>query len=211
MALIFTQNLWASAYGKVSSGNNMYKQSEYDKSLDKYREAQISAPDDPVIHFNMGDAYYKMGAYDDSNNEYSKVLNSKDKLLRSKAYYNLGNNAFSRQKYDEALNYYKKCLDLNPKDMDAKYNIEFLLNHKNQPKPGKGGSDDKNGKNKDKDRDKQNAAAGKESDKDKKDKKNTMSKEDAQRILQYYNDQERNSADKRKMKSPEMPKTDEDW
>jgi Ca-activated chloride channel homolog len=214
LAIICAQDIWASAYGKVSAGNSLYKKGQYDKSLDKYREAQISSPDNPVVYFNIGDALHKIGDNEAAEGEFTKALGSKDKLLRSKAYYNLGNSAFARQKPDEALNFYKKCLELNPKDMDAKYNIEFILNRKNTPQSKKNDKNDKNSKDKDK---KQGAASSKENDKDNKDKdknekkKNSMSKEDAQRILQYYNDQERNSAQKRKMKNPALPKVDEDW
>ena len=212
IALILPQNVWSSAYGKVNSGNGYYKQSEFDKSLDKYREAQMAAPDNPVVYFNMGDALNKQGDYDGSNAEYSKALSAKDKNIRSKAYYNLGNNAFAQEKYDEAANCYKKALELNPRDMDAKYNLEYLLGHRNQPKP-KQGKNDKNGNDKN-NKNKQASGSNDKEDKDKNkssQKKNGMSKEDAQRILQYYNDQEKNSADKRKMKTPEPAKTDEDW
>jgi Ca-activated chloride channel homolog len=205
--LICPQNVLATAYGNVLSGNNLYKKSEYDKSLDKYREAQIASPDNPIVYYNIGDALHKTGSYDESNTEFTKALNTKDKLLRSKVYYNMGNNAFAQQKPEEAINNYKKCLELNPRDMDAKYNLEYLLNYKNMPKQQKNDKNDKNGKDKNK---KQDASAAKPGDKNKKDK-NSMSKEDAQRILQYYNDQEKRGADKRKMKNPEPPKTDEDW
>jgi tetratricopeptide (TPR) repeat protein len=204
---ISSQSLFASAYGKVNSGNSLYKQNQYDESLDKYREAQIASPDNPIVYYNIGDALHKTGKYDESNSEYSKVLGSKNKLLRSKAYYNMGNNAFAQDKRDEALDYYKKCLELNPRDMDAKYNIEYILNQNNQPKQkqkNKDGKNDKNNKN-EKQQSKDN------NDKNDKDKKTSMSKEDAQRILQYYEEQEKNGANKRKMKTPEQPKTDQDW
>jgi Ca-activated chloride channel family protein len=217
LLLLSTGSAHASAYGDVSSGNSLYKKGEYDKSLDKYRDAQMAAPNNPAVYFNMGDAQTKAGDMEGANSDYTKALSSKDKLLRSKAYYNLGNVAFSKEKPDEALADYKKCLELNPNDMDAKYNIEYLLTQKNAPKQNKNDKNDKNDKN-NKDN-KQQKAGAKGNDKDNKDKdkqdkdksKSGMSKEDAQRILQYYNDQEKQSADKRKMKTPEQPKTDEDW
>ena len=213
LILILAQQLWAGAFGSVSSGNNHYKKGEYDKSLDNYREAQIFAPDNSVIHFNIGDALSKTGSIDESNAEFSSALNSKDKLLKSKAYYNLGNNAFSQEKPDEALDYYKKCLDLNPNDMDAKYNIEYIVSQKNMPKDKKKDKNDKDKKDNKDDKNKQKQQS--KDDKDNKDKdkndKNSMSKEDAQRILQYYNDQDKKSAEKRKMRKPELPKVEEDW
>jgi hypothetical protein len=38
-----------------------------------------------------------------------------------------------------------------------------------------------------------------------------MSKEDAKRILQSFNDSDKNSLKKQRAAQPPMPKTDEDW
>jgi|AGTN01.1.fsa_nt_gi Tfp pilus assembly protein PilF len=214
LSLALAAPLFASASGKVRAGNRLYKKARYDRSLEQYREAEISSPQNPVIRFNIGDALYKTGDFEASSNEFRRALASRDPRVRGAAYYNLGNAAFRADKTDEALEYYKKALAVNPNDMDAKYNIEYILHQKNDPQKQKGAKDEKNGTDK-KDQQK-NGREGKENGPDKQnaggnDKKQGISKEDAERIMQYYNDSDKNAARKRKMAPPQLPKVEEDW
>lgn len=211
--------LHASAAGRVRDGNRSFKKGEYDRALDKYREAQISAPDNPAVHFNIGDALYKTGDFSRSDAEFQRALSDREAGVRSRAYYNLGNSAFRQQKYDEALTHYKKALDLDPGDLDAKYNVEYLLKLKSAPQQQKENTEKKDG---DGEKDRQGQGAEKkDGQKDGKDKdgkgtegrddKARMSKEDARRILQYYNESDKSAAQKRKMALPQLPKVEEDW
>ena len=209
---------FATAYGKVSSGNRLFKKGQYEKAIEKYRDAQIAAPSDETINYNMGNALHKGGEYEKAQSEYEKVLSSKNQKLKQKALYNLGNNSVMQRKTDEAIDYYKKALDVNPNDINAKYNIEFLRLIKANPSAAKNPADGNEGKGQ---KAKGNEGKGKEQkgkeEKTKEEgakreaKKGEMSKEDAERVLQYYNDAEQQAAEKRKMKPPKMPKTDEDW
>ncbi|MCB4792000.1 MAG: tetratricopeptide repeat protein [Elusimicrobia bacterium] len=195
-------NLYAGAPSKIRSGNAYFKKGDFQKSLDNYREAQINQPDNPAIHFNIGDSLYKMNQYDQANNEFNKAAVFNDKKLQSRVYYNLGNSSFRENKYDQALDYYKKAIELNPDDAEAKYNFEYVKRQKLNP-------NNKNKKDEKKKQEKDNNKQAKQNDKE--DKKNQMSKEDAQRILQYFDQADRDSAKKRKMKMPQMPKVEEDW
>ncbi len=203
--------LYASTAGKVNAGNKLYKKGEYDKSLEQYREAQISAPDNAGVRYNMGNSLFRLDNFDEAAQEYKNAATVKDKRLQSAAYYNLGNTAYKQQKTDEALEYYKKALALDPKDEDAKYNYEYLLRQKSQPQ-----SKDKQKDQKKKDQQQKNRqnSQGKDKDKEKdqqQQNKSGMSKEDAQRILQVYDDADKDAAKKRKMMMPQLPQTDEDW
>jgi Ca-activated chloride channel family protein len=173
-------------------------------ALKKYRDAEMSSPGSPLVHFNLGDALYKTNNLEDAQSEFNKALSSKNPIVRSRAYYNLGNSAFKNQKNDEALDYYKKALKLNPKDEDAKYNLEYLSKVKNQPQK-------KNKDDKKKDQDKKQQQ-NKDKDKEQQEqKKGGMSKEDAKRILQSFDDADKNSLKKKRAAQPPMPKTEEDW
>lgn len=210
LANIFTHSLWAGTAGKVRSGNSHYKKGEYEKSLEKYREAEMSAPNNAAVHFNIGDAQYQMGSVDESANEFRKVTGARDKRLQSMAYYNLGNAAYKKGNTDEAIQNYRKALILNPSDIDAKYNIEYLMQRKNEKKNKK--NDDKKDKN-NKDDKKQDGKGGqyRQQNAGQKQNKSGMSKEDAERLLNVFDESDRNSAKKRKMAMPQLPKVDEDW
>ena len=112
--------------GRVDSGNKMYKKENYEGALSKYQDAQIDEPENPILHFNTGDALYKSEKYEDAIKSYEKASYSKDIELQAKSYYNIGNSLYKSGKMPESIQYYQKCLELNPKDQDAKYNIEFV-------------------------------------------------------------------------------------
>jgi Ca-activated chloride channel family protein len=195
-----TSNAFASVYSKVKAGNNEFKKGRYQQSLNNYREAEILKPKEPVIYYDQGAAQYKMGDFNESANQYMRALSGGDKGLKAKALYNLGNSAYKNQKTEEALDYYKKSLSLDPNDRDAKYNIEYLMKLKAQQKQNQKQNKDKNEKKDSKDKKEQQ---------NKQEKK--MSKEDAKRILEVFNEQNKNSNEKRKMAVPKIPQVEEDW
>ncbi|MBU1076071.1 MAG: tetratricopeptide repeat protein [Spirochaetes bacterium] len=110
---------------KNNKGNKLYKKEKYKDALKKYMDAQIDEPESPILHYNMGNTYYKQKQYDKAVDEFTKSLTSNDKQVRAKAYYNLGNTHFQGRDYLKAIEYYKKTLEIDPTDEDAKYNIEI--------------------------------------------------------------------------------------
>ena len=229
--------LHAGIKGKIDSGNGMFSKRNFEGALSKYQDAQIDDPENPVLHFNCGDALYKTEKYEEAAKEFEKASYSKDIELQAKSYYNIGNSLYKAEKLPEAIQYYQKCLELNPKDNDAKYNLEFTRKkikenidknkqqgkqdqQKQQQQQKQQGKQDKNGKN-DKDKKEQQARQakeekGKEGQKDKgqEEKKPKMSKEDAERILKAVNEDEKKALDKKKqqqMKNYNWGGVKEDW
>lgn len=129
----------------VRRGNDLYKQGKYGESLAAYTEAQITAPEDPRLHYNIGDALYKQEKHKEAREAYQKVLNSQDASLKERAYYNIGNcyvregqAAGDIEILSKAVESYEKALELDPDDQDAKYNLEVVrkmieLKKKEQP------------------------------------------------------------------------------
>ena len=58
---------------------------------------------------------------------YQRALESDDPALQASAWYNLGNAFFRQQQLEESLESYKEALRLNPADVDAKHNLETVL------------------------------------------------------------------------------------
>ena len=112
--------------GKNEEGNRLYGQERYEDALGRYQEAQAQAPELAQLHFNVGTALYKQGAYDQAIQEFSHVLKAKDPGLLAGAYYNTGNAHFKQQRLGEAAGAYKKTLEIAPDDLDAKINLEMV-------------------------------------------------------------------------------------
>ncbi len=103
-----------------------YEAEDYETALQTFTDASIDHPDDPLLEYNMGNAYYKTRRFQEAEASYLRVLaRSTDDTLRQQAWYNLGNTAFRQGKLDKAVEYFQEALKLDPNDMDAKRNLEI--------------------------------------------------------------------------------------
>jgi len=122
---------WSSAFAqsrlskKITEGNKLYTNGEYDKALTEYNDAQIEAPTSPEIYFNMGNVFFRQGKYKEAIDSYQKSMEKGDINVEAKAMYNVGNALFQQGQLPKALEYYKQALERNPDDVDTKYNIEY--------------------------------------------------------------------------------------
>ncbi|MES2425936.1 MAG: tetratricopeptide repeat protein [Bacteroidota bacterium] len=204
----------------VKKGNDFYQQKKYKEAADSYSKAVAKKSENLEGNFNLGDAFYKQKQFDKAGEQFNKIAESnKNKAIAAGAYHNLGNTLLENKKLEESIEAYKKSLLNNPKDEETRYNLAYAQEklkqqqqkdknkdkNKNQDKnrqdQNKQNKDDKNkDKNKDnKDQDKQNK------DQDKKDQQqqpepNKLSKEDAQRMLDALNNEEKQTQDKLKNK-----------
>jgi tetratricopeptide (TPR) repeat protein len=151
-------------------------------------------------------------------------------LLKAGAYHNLGNSLLANKQYAKSIDAYKKALLNNPQDDETRYNLAYAQEMlKKQNKNNKNNQDknnqnkdnqnknnrDKNKDNKDKDKSNNNKDKNKQDqDKNQGDQDNqngngqqgqppppdNVSKEDAQRMLDALNDQEKGTQDKLKNK-----------
>ncbi|MBI3251961.1 MAG: tetratricopeptide repeat protein [Candidatus Omnitrophica bacterium] len=134
-------------------GNSLYKKGRVAKAGAAYEGALKSDPDSQGAALNRGNAYYKEGKMDRALETYKKAAKpGKNPALQSAAFYNLGNTLFRRGDLGRAEEFYKQALRLNPKDQDAKYNLERLLKQKNQENQNK----NKENQNKNQDQKNQN-------------------------------------------------------
>ena len=196
----------------VRQGNDRYIEKKYEDAQINYLAALDKNTDSFKARFNLSDSYYKQKKYENAIKELSFLANKeKDKMRLASVYHNMGNSYFKMGKLNEAEDSYKKALRNYPNDMETKYNLAFVKRNKNQG--GKGDSKDKNKKDKDKDKkdqqkqnkQDQNKQDQKKNDQQKQEQKqqNKLSKEDADRMLDAMQQDEKKTLEKMK----EQPKT----
>ncbi len=120
--------VFANPESLVRKGNKEFRDGDFKEALDFYNQAEIEAPQTPEIAFNQGTALLKAENYDTAAIKFEQALNTDDADLQAAAYYNLGNTHFEREDYMSAINSYRKTLEINPDDLDAKYNLELARN-----------------------------------------------------------------------------------
>ena len=212
----------------IHEGNKQYENKKFGEAEKEYSKALNKNKDSYKGTFNLGDAYYQEGKYEQAAEQFQLLTHratSKDTL--SKAYHNLGNSLIKAKKYEDGVNAYKNALKNNPKDDETRYNLAYaqqMLKQQQQQNKDKKKNDKKDDKDK---KDKQNKDKNDEKDKkdkDKKDenkenkeeekpKKEEISKEDANRLLNALQNDEKNLQDKRKKEKEKGVKVDieKDW
>jgi Ca-activated chloride channel family protein len=211
----------------VKKGNDLYQQKRYKEAAELYSKAVEKKKESVEGQFNLGDANYKQKEYDKAVEQFTKIAESnKNKGIVARAYHNLGNTLLENNKLEESVEAYKKALLNNPKDEETRYNLVYALDKlKKQQQQNKNNKDkNKNDKNQDKkDQDKQdkNNQDQNKKDQDKKDQEkqqqqpqpDKLSKEDAQRMLDALNNQEKQTQEKLKGKKVKVSggKPLKDW
>lgn len=214
----------------IKEGNKNYAEKKYADAEKKYKLGASKNKDSYKAAFNLGDAYYKQGKYEEAAEQFQQLTHratSKDTL--AKAYHNLGNSLLQSKKYEESINAYKNALKNNPDDEDTRYNLAYaqkMLQQQQQQNKDDKNKDNKDNKDKNdkdkKDKDKKDNDQ-KDDQKDDKGEKNKeqqkqqqqgqISKEDAQRLLDALQNDEKNLQDKMKKEKAKGVKVqiDKDW
>jgi tetratricopeptide (TPR) repeat protein len=138
---------------KLREGNDSYKESNYQKAEEQYRESLVSDSNYLKAQYNLANASYKQQKQEKLQTslkyyeEYLKGNSINDTINNANAIYNRGNVNFQlfnsdttnepsakMQYLEKACEDYKQTLRLNPEDSAAKYNLaltQYLLK-KNQ-------------------------------------------------------------------------------
>lgn len=127
--LTFTVNIYAQSYtGIMRRGDRYYRTELYGKALEYYLQGREKNRNAPEPLFNAGDSSYRMEDYVKSLEYYSDtLLLERNEKKKADIFYNMGNSYFKLEEYERAIEYYKKALDINPYELNIKYNLELSL------------------------------------------------------------------------------------
>ena len=205
----------------IRNGNSSYQNNNFDKAELNYRKALVLNPKNKSANFNLGNTLYSQQKFQESQEYYEKSIDKNDdKFLRARAYHNMGNACFKSNQLEQAILAYENALKLNPSDMETKYNLAMA---KKQQKNKGGGKNDQKQDKKDnqdkKDDQKKSGGSGNPQEKPEEAKSEpkpdnkSMSKEQAQRLLEALKNQEQNTQNKMEAKKtkPEPKKGEKDW
>jgi tetratricopeptide (TPR) repeat protein len=134
-----TSLAWLDPHQPLRDANKLYAEGKYEDAAAGYNAALVDHPDSAELHFNLGDATYKQGKYDEAVKTFQQVETTGDPQVASRVAYNVGNATFRQgqaleqtdpQKalglYAEALASYRRALGLTPDDEDSKFNHELV-------------------------------------------------------------------------------------
>jgi len=222
--MLTASNLVLKAQGEkkyIRQGNREYFDNKFSESEISYRRAIDKNESSSDALFNIGDALYKQNKFDDAGKQFLENSGlSDDKIRKAAALYNLGNSLLMADKIQESIDAYKGSLKLNPDNMEAKYNLAYaqdLLqqqqqqqqqqNKQDQNKDNKGQDENQNQEqnqeqeqeqNQNQDQS-QNSEEEQQSNQQQQEDQQSISKEDAERLLDAIANDEKDVQEKVKL------------
>jgi len=207
----------------IREGNTLYNEEKYKEAEERYQKSLDKNKESVQGNFNLGDAYYKQKKYDEAIKQFEAMKSQKlDSATQAAVWHNLGNAYLQKKNYEESIAAFKQALKLNPKDEDTRYNLAYaqsmLKKEKEQQEKNKQNENkDKKEEKKENKKEQQNPQEQKQeqSPQNKKQQqqqqKKQISKEDAERILQALNSDEKNKRKKEKLLAPVKVDIEKDW
>jgi len=130
------------ADSNIQEGLNQYQEGLFPEAEKSFAEARSNRPEDRRLDYNLGSSYYKQEKYEEALQDYTQAaLDDSNPQLKKDSLYNAGNALFKMGKLKEAEKTYKNVLVLDPSDMDAKFNLEFVREQLKKEKEQKKNSD----------------------------------------------------------------------
>ncbi|VAV85838.1 Aerotolerance protein BatC [hydrothermal vent metagenome] len=137
----------------------------------EYRKALSKKPNNTIGAYNLGNAYYETGNFDEAllrHIEAAKLATTK--ADKHKAYHNIGNILMQQKQCKEAVEAFKNALRNDPTDEETRYNLVVAKECAEQQQQNEDKNKDKDKKDeKKKDDDKKKDDKKDKGDKDKKD------------------------------------------
>jgi tetratricopeptide (TPR) repeat protein len=181
----------------IEKGNELYKQKQFAKAKDEYAKVLQADNSNSMAQFNSGNASHRMKKFEDASKSYELAAGtSKDPQVKAQAFYNQGIAYIKQNKLVEGIDAFKKSLRLNPNDNDTRENLQKALKELKQQQQ----KDDKQD-NKDKKKPK---------DKEQPPPKTKLSKEEANRMLDNLQKEEKN-LQKQVQKKSQSSRQLKDW
>lgn len=211
----------------IRKGNEHYKKEKFENSEVSYRKALENQSESFEATFNLGDALYKQEKFEDAANEFTNIApDETDKINLSRIHHNLGNCLLQSNKIEESIEAYKNALRKNPNDRETKYNLAFAQdklkkqqqnkNQKNQDQENK--QDQQNQDQKDQQKEEQQNQQQDKQNQQNQDQQNEkkhhqISKEDAKRLLEALENDEKKLLEKLKKNKVKSKKVKilKDW
>ena len=214
-----------------NKGIKSYQNQQLEESVQLFTEALVERPESPELRFNRGTALSSIGKPEEAFEELEKAANiSENKELSASAHFNAGNTHFAGEDLKGAIEEYKKAVKLDQSSRDIRYNLELALKKLQEQQENQ--DDDQKEENKNEEKQNQDE---KESKKDQDENENMeqqknqnqqqqqqnqqqqeneqqpMTPEEAQRILDAINDEEKKAFELRKMMVQEDMRQGDDW
>ena len=108
-----------------------------------YRKAVSAKPSNASGSYNLGNAYYQSGLFDEALSRHLEAANNAStKAERHKAFHNIGNALMQQEQCKKAIEAFKNALRNDPSDDETRYNLALAKECANKDGEGDDGEQD---------------------------------------------------------------------
>lgn len=118
---------------EARKGAALFAESSYTEAAEAFRQATIAAPDDVRWRYDLGLSEALDSKYEEALNNLGATSRLATPDVAAAALYNSGNVHMATGKFAEAARAYREALVRNPRDLDAKHNLELALRELQKP------------------------------------------------------------------------------
>ncbi len=202
------------AKSDIILGNKAYKENNYNAAEKSYQDALKNSDSGVTASYNLGNALYRKNNTEEAVKSYDNAIaNTKDNSVKQKAFYNKGVALQAAKKLPESISAYKDALILDPKDEDARQNLQRALKQQEKQQQQQQKQNQKNNKKQQKQQPKNQPQDNQQKNNEPKPTPSRLSKQDAEEKLKSLLENEKQLQDKmQKMKGVAAPNSPEkDW
>ncbi|MBN2486581.1 MAG: tetratricopeptide repeat protein [Bacteroidales bacterium] len=215
--IFFAAPAFTQSAGKMLWGNINYLRENFNEADVKYREALTKKPELPQANYNLGNAKYRQEQYGAAATKYTDAIqktNNPEKL--SQYYYNMGNAHFKNNDFKASVEAYKNALRQNPENADARHNLVLAqqMLRQQQQQEEQNQQEQNNEENKEnKNEDSKQQQQQQQQQQNMQVQPGQISKDDAERLLNALEQQEKQVLDKLEKQKAAVKKVpvDKEW
>jgi tetratricopeptide (TPR) repeat protein len=203
-------------------GNRAFHDGNFNNAEILFRRGLETDSTDVRGRFNLANALYKQGEFEQSAELYEQLLHDRrlNKNKKSQVYHNLGNSQVRQEDYQNAINSYKEAMKLNPND-DTRYNLAYAMQRlqqqqQNQDQNQENKQDQKENQDKNNQQQQQQRQQNQDNPNQKREGQGSqpheLKQDDAERMLNAMDRQERNTLDRKRQENVQQrARTERDW
>ena len=223
-----------SSHKLLRNGDKNYNSQDFASAEESYRKS-LEKEKSHKGKYNLGNTVYNQNRHEEAIQYYEEATSlAQNDKEKSDAFYNLGNAQFRNQQLKESIESYKQSLRLNPEDTDARKNLflakmaEQQMQQQQQEQQQQNEQDQNDQEN---DQQQQQEQQDNQQQQDNQEQpqqegqenpiennpesgeqqQQELSKEDAERLLQIIENEEKKVQEKLKKVSGKRTKPDKDW
>jgi Ca-activated chloride channel homolog len=188
---------------KYNAGNYVESGNDYWKALDKNQNSLEA-------RFNVAATMFKQEKYDDAITQLQALSNqTTDKEILGKIYHNIGNSFLAKQELDKGIESYKTALKNNPTDDETRYNLIAAMKMKKQQEEQEKQQEQQQEQKQDQEKEQEKNSNLNKSNRN---SSTGISKENAERLLQAMEQDEKKLQEKLNQKKEAQPvRIEKNW